>query len=524
MQTSDNQRTFDAIAVMLVALISASYFVTAFKFASVRPFWMDEVLSIWTARLPTITAVWNALDKGAEFSPPLYILLLQKIIHLGGGNALMLRQPSIVAVYIVGVVAFILMRRRYSLPFAALAMAICLIGGLFPFALQVRPYACVAACFALALVIWDIPSDRAPSLWRPAAILVLLVIAIGMNFYSVLIAVGMGLMELIWTGMHRRIRWLYVAVIGLAILSILLWLPIVQHAAAFNHDDSAAADYYALPSLERLILAYMYLLVGHRLIWLSPLILLVPAVLGGTLAMLLRRRASATADPGERGNLNIIVVITCALPLLVFFFALEVTHTFNHRYFAVAALGLALLIARLVARLPSSKPVACLLVTAALGISLTAATPLGLAMSPVRALALLDRAPPDLPIVTGNGLRFFEFCENAKRAVGDRIRYLEPPLGTVSPDPTNQHQVERWKIIAPQLAVLGMAEFLTSNSRFLLFADTSGVDLLPALLIGQGSRLHVIARAGDAYLAEVESRTSSQQLKNSNTRQDAALP
>ncbi|MFZ1960495.1 MAG: hypothetical protein WBC64_05645 [Methylovirgula sp.] len=517
MQTSRNQRIFDSIAVTLVGLISVSYFVTAAKFASVRPFWMDEVLAVWTARLPTVAAVWDALGKGAEFSPPLYILFLQKIIQLGAGNALMLRLPSVVAVYIVGVAAFVLMRRRYSLPLAALAMAICLIGGLFPFALQARPYACVTACFALVLVIWDIPSDRSPSLWRAAAILVLLVIAIGMNFYAVLLAAGVGLMELAWTALHRRVRWLYVAAIALAILSILLWLPIMQHVAAFNHSDSGAPNYYARPALDRLILAYIYLLVGHRQIWFSPLILLAPALLGGTLAMLLRRRPSTT-HRSDLDNLNIIVVAMSVLPLLVYFFALEVTHTFNCRYFAVAALGLALLVARLVAALPWSKAVACLLVTAALGISLTPATHLGLPKSPVQALALVDRAPPNLPIATGNGLRFFELRENAVPAIGDRIRYLESPTDAISPDPTNQHQVERWKTIAPQLAVSSIAEFLRSNSRFLLFSDTSGIDPLPALLVEQGNRLRVIARAEDAYLAEVESTTSAAAVQSSLSR------
>jgi hypothetical protein len=296
----------------------------------------------------------------------------------------------------------------------------------------------------------------------------------------------------------------------------------MQQVTAFNRGDASASDYYARPATHRLILAYIYLLVGHRQIWLSPLTLLLPALLGGTLAMLLRGRASTTEDRGKLDNLNIIVVLMCALPLLVFLFALEVTHTFNHRYFIVATLGLAILIARLVANLPWSRALACLLVAAALGVSLTAAIPLGFAKSPVQALTLLDRAPPDLPIVTGNGLRFFEFREDAAPAIGDRIRYLEPPAGTISPDPTNQHQVERWKTIAPQLAVSNRAEFLKSNSRFLLFADTSSIDLLPALLIGQGSRLHVIARVGDAYLAEVESATS-EQSGGSNAQQDAAV-
>jgi hypothetical protein len=506
-QTSNNQRFFSAISVALVGLLSASYFVAAIEAASVHPLWMDEVLSIWTARLPTVAAVWEALEKGAEFSPPLYLLLLQKIIQLGGSSALILRLPSIVAVYVVGIAAFTLMRRRYRIPIAALAMALCLTGGLYPFALQARPYACVAACLALVLVVWDIPFDRSPS-WRGAAtMLVLLAIAIGMNFYAVLLAAAVGLMELVWTATHHRIRWLHVAAVALAILSILLWLPIMQHAAAFNHDDSAAPDYYARPLLIRLVLAYIYLLVGHRLIWLSPLILLFLAAAGGTLVLL---RRGATTGLGALENLSIIVGVTCTTPLLVFLFSLMVTHTFNRRYAVVATLGLALLISRLVAKLPWATAFACLFVTVALGVSLSPATTLGLANPPNRALALVARAPTNLPIVTGNGRRFFEIREDADAAVADRLVYLESPPGDANPDPTNEHQVERWKLIAPELAIANIPVFVKSHPRFLLFSDHSAVDLLPSLLIRQGYSLSVIARNGDAYLDEVETRTSSQ--------------
>jgi hypothetical protein len=175
-------------SVALVVLLSASYFAAAMKIAAARPLWMDEVLAIWTARLPNVGAIWDALNKGAEFSPPLYHLFLQKLIQLGAGSALALRLPSIVAVYIVGIAAFILVRRRYPAPVAVLAMALCLTSGLFPFAIQVRQYAGVAACFALALVIWDVPAERTPS-WRNATMmLVLLTIAVGMHFYALLVA------------------------------------------------------------------------------------------------------------------------------------------------------------------------------------------------------------------------------------------------------------------------------------------------------------------------------------------------
>ena len=491
------------IPVVLLALLSASYFFAAMQIAAGRPFWMDEVLAVWTARLPDVAAIWDALNKGAEFSPPLYHLFLQKVIQLGGGSALALRLPSTVAVYVVGVAAFILVRRRYCVAVAALAMALCLTGGLFPFGLQVRQYAGVVACFAVALVIWDVPVERTPS-WRNATtMLVLLTIAVGMHFYAVLVAASVGLMELIWTAVHRRIRWLHIGAIGMACCSVLLWLPIMRHIAAFNLGDVDAPAYYARPMLSDLPDVYYFLAARS-----APVFLALLAVLctGAAEYVLVRRRGGGLLEPRKTGvdNLDIIVGVTCAIPVLVFVFSVVVTHTYNLRYVIAAALGLSVLAARLVAMTRWSAAfsnfVVCIAIGATLNVALAPATD-----DPLRrALALLERAPPHLPVVTGNGLRFLEMREGAGAAAAGRLFYLKSPAGTASPDPTNEHQVERWKTIAPNLAVMDVAPFVAAHRRFVLFRDASAVDLLPGLLAGRGYRLSEIARDGDAYLAEVE--------------------
>jgi len=55
----------------LFVLLSASFWISAGAIAATRPYWMDEVLAVWTARMSTAGGVWDALMKGAEFSPPL---------------------------------------------------------------------------------------------------------------------------------------------------------------------------------------------------------------------------------------------------------------------------------------------------------------------------------------------------------------------------------------------------------------------------------------------------------------------
>jgi Dolichyl-phosphate-mannose-protein mannosyltransferase len=495
------ERMWGVAALALIALLTVCYFALAARDAATSPYWMDEVLSVWTARQPSDTAVIDALLKGSEFSPPLYDLLLHNIIALGGSQPLALRLPSIVAVYLIGVAAFILVRRRYSLHIAATAMALCLVGGLYPFALQVRPYACAAACFAFALVIWDGARDRPPSWRNAAAMAALLAVAIGLHFYSLLFAATLGAMELAWTASHRRLRWLYLGAIALALLSVLLWLPFIHTAIAFNHGDVGAADYYARPDAAKLPKFFVFLGIGHSSL-LSPFLAFVLAYLA---ARIPSWRDKAKPIAGEMESLNIAVTALCAFPLIVFFFALIVTHALSFRYMIVAALGFSILTAQWIARLSHAPQISCSVIAIAIGICFSPVSTEMQAKPPGPALKIVDAAPPDLPIVTGNGLRYFELREGAAPSVSQRLVYLKPVAGTVLSDPTNEHQVERWEKIALEITAADIRSFVNSHPAFLLFKDESGADILPRWLKRCGYRLEPVARSGETVLLKVVS-------------------
>jgi hypothetical protein len=483
------------------AALTIGYFVAATAVAAHHPFAMDEVLAVWTARLPTLGAIWDALNKGAEFSPPLYHVILKYFVQLGGSGTVILRLPSIIAVYFVSIAAFTLVRRRHSTSVAMIAMAVCLTSCLFFYAVQARQYASVTACFSAALMLWDIRADKPPSWRRAAALFGLLAIAVGMHFYAVLLAAGVGLMELMWTTAHRRVRWPYMVAIGLACMSIALWLPIMQHAAAFNSGDTGATEYYAIPQFRLLPAIYAYLLLDFESNLLSPLTLLVAAAV---IYLLLRPRDNASnIRQAPLGNLDIIIWVSCALPLLIFMFSYLVTHTFNVRYVIAATLGFSVLTARLIAPTRWATAWSYLIVAAAVGSSLHAITTTSKQTTAMRALALVNRAPPDLRIGTGDGLRFLELRESAMPTVGRRMVYLKSPAGTFSPDPTNEHQVERWAAIDPNLSVTDIAPFVATHSRFLLFSDGESVDLLPQQLVAQGHVVNMLLRDGNAYIAEV---------------------
>src|SRR5580658_3074275 len=69
--------------------------------------WMDEVLSIWTLRLPSAAKIYAALKEGSEYSPPGYVTALHYYSRIAGDSYLALRLPSVAAVLVTAFAWFI---------------------------------------------------------------------------------------------------------------------------------------------------------------------------------------------------------------------------------------------------------------------------------------------------------------------------------------------------------------------------------------------------------------------------------
>src|SRR3984957_12342092 len=159
--SSDNSRGSSIVSertalLMSFVLISVAYFYSAIVTAIAKSLWMDEVLAVATARLPTLGDIWSAIWSGAEFSPPTYHVFLHALIGLAGAHddRLVVRLPSIMAVYVAALCIGILVRRRLGSTAPALCLGVILCPGLFDYAVQARQYALLSLGLAAALLIW----------------------------------------------------------------------------------------------------------------------------------------------------------------------------------------------------------------------------------------------------------------------------------------------------------------------------------------------------------------------------------
>ncbi len=498
----------DRYLLMLVGLFLFCVLVATLREAVRNPLWMDEVLAVWVARMPSAAAIRSAIAHGSEFSPPTYHLLLHYLARLAGNTYLVYRLPSVLAHLVTGICVFTLLRRYLETASAAFGMAFALLGYLSMYALQARPYALLVACFALATLLWDDLDRNGVKSWRIVVIAFLLAFAASLHFYAALFVVCIASMEGVWSVLNGRIRPAVWIGFFLAGLSSLAWLPLLKTLSRFNAGDTTAPNYYAKPTSGALTYVYSTLFVFDRQHVLLLLIAIALVALVYALAGLGTRIPFRPADPpspvGQRlTNLYIIGFCEIAFPILVFVVARFVTRTFNARYCLLGCLGFSILIACVLRSLSASRPMAALVLLAACRLAFVDIP----TWSEDEAYLepLFAKANQSYPIVIGEGLEFLQLEESAPPSSKARFVYVTAPPGVVSPDPTNENQVKRWIPIRPDLPIVDAPTFFSRNQRFYILHTGASTDVLTGWLMRNGLLGKVIAHDGGTWLFEAKS-------------------
>ena len=499
------------LAGCLLVVFLAAYLFASLRVGATWPLWMDEVLAVWTARFGSLGEIWHAVSHGGEFSPPGYHILLHGTIALLGNSLLAMRLPSLLAGLGSAAVVFALVRRRFTLPFSALAAVLTLELALSGFVIQARPYTLVTLCFSLALLAWDGAGSRF-AVWRACLIAAALSLAVALHFYAALLIGVLAGMEALRTLASRQRRAAVWIALVVPVLSLAAWLPLMLHMLRYNAGDANASQFYARPTLAKLLSCYGALLLGPN----DALLIGFAFIMA--LAFLARhfvpdrvRWATTAIAPDRPGasrdlDLDVMTASTLAIPLVVFAASVLVTKTFNERYALAAALGVAVLYARLVARMPGGNWVACGLL--ATSCALWGVHAMKARVPPVNPdLALLRRAAlGDQPIVVGEGLQYLQLAESAAPALRKRLVFLLMP-GTPSSDPTNAHQVERWAPLRPDLAITTLDSFVATHDSFYLFSIAEQKDIVTNRFLQTGEIAEVngnaIADGGQSWLFTV---------------------
>jgi hypothetical protein len=466
------------------AVFLSCYVFSSLRLAAGTPVWMDEVLTEWTIRFPAASQVWSALTHGAQASPPAYHLALYYYAVVAGSTPFALRLPSIAAVLVVCGCSFTIFRRHLGAASAVFGSCL-LLEILRPYALQIRPYGLVTACFAAALLLWDDlnrqdNSNRQAVTWpRSALIGLLLALAGAFHFYGALFVAALGLAEMIHGFLTKKVRfelWIAMAAAG---VSNALWIPFIRAVGQFNPGESGSPAYYARPSLAKLILTYSDLTFPEA----APILLVLTAMMAIVL-----RPAGSLADSAKpdalrdesgdvyRSDFRAMIVASLLLPVLVFIVSLTVTGTYNSRYGIAAAIGTSALMAGSFGADSFFRRTVPLIAVLAAFLTLTHKPHY---FGEFDRSATFQRMPGTFPIVVADAAQFFPLQESAAPDVRSRLVYLTLPPDAIVADRTNEDQIRRWKAINSDLPVQNISTFLEANPKFYVL-DTRSSDDAPA--------------------------------------------
>jgi hypothetical protein len=194
--------------------------------------WVDEVLQLTIERLPTGSAVWDALkDGGIQVDPPLLHLGVHYLFRAFGESIYLARLPSILG-FCLMCVAIACLVGRYAPPlYAAAAFFLPYATVLRSRAMDARPYGLMFGFSALVLLSWD-GIDRSPrKAWWRIAFTLSLAIMFSTHFYSILLLLPLAMGEAAKSYFRKRVDWATLACVAVAMIPYVFWLPTLISAA-----------------------------------------------------------------------------------------------------------------------------------------------------------------------------------------------------------------------------------------------------------------------------------------------------
>jgi hypothetical protein len=180
----------DAHPVRAFAVLTAAYFATTFILSSLKLLWLDEFITLHIARLPNATAIWHALDRGADPNPPVIHLLVHLCRGLFGEKEWALRLPAMLGYWVGMLSLFAFLRRRIPAVWALSGTVMSMAMTAFAYSYESRSYAIFYGLAMLATLCWSVAVDpvRTPGRRTLALCGMVLALALGIstNYFAVL--------------------------------------------------------------------------------------------------------------------------------------------------------------------------------------------------------------------------------------------------------------------------------------------------------------------------------------------------
>jgi hypothetical protein len=482
--------------------------------------WFDELATLSTANQPT----WHRLFQSevADGNPPIIYLLSRLSLHIFGQNQFALRLPELLGILLAGVCCFLFVRRTLDWPAGILAACALFFGHASLFAVEARPYGLLTGFSALMLVFWQAAARAETGSGRGAlAGLALTGLAINLTHpYGVLFAffpVFVG--EAVRSYRNRRLDWPLIGFFLIGFIGQLVALPLaIETRRSLLAYIPPGGIPVARPSFHALVMS-----LKGQLYYPYPLIFSFVAV-----ALWVAWRSSRednlkfheeTAEP--YWNDLAAAAALASMIVLVWCFSRVVTHYYFDRYGTPASVGLAILAALLLRRIPARATT-----VSALALSVTIQGYMQLHRAALGQPASLDpylfnNSIPDEPVLVSSALAFSQEYWYADARQKQRLHFVgdvqrSRKMDDFIPELNLIEQSQRGLL---PYRVEKLDDFLAQHRCFLLLNDDHFLrspsmpadEWVPQELHRRGYRFKVLRNDIPGYYASIEQVAPPQQ-------------
>ena len=530
---------------LCVLVLSACYwfFISS---AMRKPLWFDELFTWNIARLSP-SRIWESLGQGVDLNPPLIYFATKISSSVFGDGNWGTRLPSVIAMWVIGLAIYAFVRHRASAWTAFAAALLPLVGGIYIWGAEARPYALMVASCALSFVFWqkvattnyadanieysnehlnDAVSNDATSrdnkaFWWPMLLALSLAMGVSSHYYAIFIWVPLLVGEAVRSVARRKIAWPVYAAFAMGLLPLMFYLPLIASSRPYM------TTFWSKSAPREDIIQFYRAFLKPALLPFA-LTMAVFAVRTVLVALNNRTRAaqnleapqssSPNAEPNAQNESRWVPrweIAACAtlalVPVMTTFFALITQRGYTLRYAAIGTIGCYLVLALLVSRGEKSWPHLgkVFAIAAVLGLFVTQHVQLqeanALSTQAMTDYPLLSSAATlekSLPLVVGYPLRFMTAWHHGSPALRKRLLYLSDKglsARTIGND-TNDRAMEALSHWSP-IRVANFAEFTKKHRTFLFYDSGDGLRWLrPQTLRALGASTRLVRQQGKEAL------------------------
>src|SRR5208282_3119940 len=195
-------------STLVASSLLAGFLLIAIGVAAHKLFWYDELITIFTATLPTTGDLLRFYSNGLDTTSPVASLFARAGLLLPLPPELAARVPFMLAFLCIGLGLYGFIRRRYSAGYALAALAFPLVlPTLCYYMTEARAYALMLGCVSLAMYFWQSAADGKARPWSILGLWLALTLAIAAHFFAVFLFVPFAAAQFAQDRARKRPDW-----------------------------------------------------------------------------------------------------------------------------------------------------------------------------------------------------------------------------------------------------------------------------------------------------------------------------